>query len=94
MLIEDDITLSYDDICLIPLYSDLESRSDAKITFKSYRNPIVASPMIHTSSKRMLGFFVDNNMIPTVHRYFKNAEEQLEHVKDAVADDYQAVFLL
>lgn len=91
-LIDDEITISYDDVCLVPTYSDLLSRSEAKVETCGYSNPIISSPMIHTTSKNMLKFMIDNNMCPTVHRYFKDANEQLNHVKDAVGDDYKKIF--
>ena len=74
-------TLSYDDICLVPRFSNLKSRSDADITIDNHKNPLINSPMIHTSSKRLIKYFVDNNMISTVHRYFKSPDDQLEYVR-------------
>ena len=92
ILIDNEPTISYDDVCLVPSYSDISSRSEASIATKYYSNPMMSSPMIHTSGKNMLRFFVDNNMCATVHRYFENATDQLKHVKDAVGDDYKKIF--
>lgn len=92
ILIEDEKTYSYDDVCLVPTYSDLESRSEADISTKYYTNPMIAAPMIHTSGQNMLRFMVDSHMCPTVHRYFENASEQFAHVKDAIGEDFKHVF--
>lgn len=91
-LIENEKTYSYDDVCLVPMYSDLNSRSEADISTKYYTNPIISSPMIHTSGSNMLKFMVDNIMCPTVHRYFESANEQFKHVKDAIGEDFKHVF--
>ena len=73
---------SYDDICIHPEYSDLDSRSEADISFYPYRNPIINSPMIHTTGKHMLRYLQDNNMMMSVHRYFDSATEQMKWVWD------------
>jgi IMP dehydrogenase len=91
-LIENEKTYSYDDVCLVPTYSDLESRWDANVEMGYYTNPMINSPMIHTSGKRMLKYMVDNRMCPTVHRYFDSAHDQFNHVKDALRDDFKHVF--
>ena len=71
--------LSFDDITLIPRYSDLESRSDADPSSCGYDLPIAMSPMNTITSLDMMKLFVDRNLIATLHRYFKNAEEQLDY---------------
>ena len=94
MTFVDTVSISYDDICLIPRYSNLNSRFDAKINVNSNRNPIINAPMIHTSSKLMIRYLVLNNMLTTVHRYFKNAIDQINWVRDAVSplDDSDIYF--
>lgn len=88
----DKKTIAFDDICLVPRYSDLMSRSDATIELTSgYRNPIANSPMIHTSGTDMIRFMLGNNMMASVHRYFKSAEQQLAHVKKAVGSCFNEV---
>jgi len=84
--------ISYDDIALRPHYSDLDSRSDADIAVYPYKNPIINSPMIHTSSKHMLKFMLECEMLTTVHRYFESAEHQYRHVFDAVGTEFEKVF--
>lgn len=80
-------TLSYDDICLIPRYSHMNSRSDANIMVNNNRNPLINAPMIHTSSKAMIKYFVENRMIATVHRYFKKPMHQIIWVEDSFGYD-------
>ena len=93
MIYRSEKTVSYDDICLVPAFSDLQSRSEANIkTLGCYQNPIVNSPMIHTSSVNIIRYFIANNMMCTVHRYFKCAVDQLQHVKAAVGEEYDSVF--
>lgn len=84
--------ISFDDVCISPNYSDLDSRSDADVSFYPYKNPIINSPMINTSSKNMIKFMVDNEMLCTVHRYFKSADDQLRWVKDSIGPDFTKVF--
>ncbi len=91
MIYKKEKTVSYDDICLVPRYSDLSSRSEADISQLGFRNPIINSPMIHTTSPEMLSFLTSKNMLCTIHRYFKSAEEQLKYVKDAIGDKYAHV---
>ena len=71
--------LSFDDITLIPRYSDLESRSEANPSACGYDLPVVMSPMNTITSPQMMKLFVDKNLMATLHRYFKNAEEQLDY---------------
>lgn len=91
-LLTDEKTISYDDVCLVPTYSDLDSRSEADISAGKYSNPMVSAPMIHTSGKNMLRCLRSNDMCATVHRYFKNATDQLDHVKDAIGNNYKSIF--
>lgn len=80
-------TISYDDICLIPRYSNLESRNEASIGYTDKFNGIlVNSPMIHTSGVNMIKFLTDNKICTTVHRYFNSAEDQFNHVIKAFSD--------
>jgi IMP dehydrogenase len=84
--------ISYDDIALRPSYSDLNSRNDADVAVYPYTNPIINSPMIHTSSVNMIKFCMEHKMLTTVHRYFKSGEHQHRHVFEAVGTDCVDVF--
>lgn len=79
-----EMMLSYDDVLLIPRRSDFNSRSETDISVEfcgqKYDMPIIMSPMTCVTSPEMIKFFIDNKMIPTVHRFFKSAEEQYTYV--------------
>jgi IMP dehydrogenase len=84
--------ISYNDITIKPSYSTIHSRQAVSVSSNSYANPIVNAPMIHTSSIKMIEYFVDHDMMATVHRYFRTPSDQLAHVKNAVGSDYNKVF--
>ena len=71
---------SYDDILLVPRFSDLHSRNDADISMEGYDLPIVMSPMDTITTPEMVDLFLESNLIATVHRYFKSGEEQLAYM--------------
>ena len=77
-------TFSFDDILLVPRYSDLESRSECMVDMENYNLPIIMSPMDTVTTPEMIKLFVESNLMPSVHRYFKTPEEQLEHVKQLI----------
>ena len=76
--------LSYDDVLLIPRYSNFNSRKETDISVKfcgkHYSAPIIMSPMNCVTSPQMIHFFIKENLIPTVHRYFKDALQQYDYV--------------
>lgn len=79
-----EIMLSYDDVLLIPRRSDFASRSstDISINFggKKYSAPIIMSPMTCVTSPEMIHFFIKENLVPTVHRYFQEGSIQYDYV--------------
>jgi len=84
--------ISYDDVTIRPRFSKLNSRSDTDISSFGYKSPVINSPMIHTSSPAMLSYMVDNNLMTTVHRYFKSPSDQLKHVMNSVGEKYSSVY--
>jgi hypothetical protein len=78
--------LSYEDILLVPGYSDVEGTgkadlkykySDIPIPFES--EPIFNSPMDMVCSVPLLRYLHDEKGFPiTIHRYFKTVEDQIE----------------
>lgn len=72
--------LSFDDILLVPKYSELRSRSQANPASCGYSLPIVMSPMDLISTPQMIDCFTDSNLMATVHRYFKDPKEQYAYV--------------
>lgn len=72
--------LSFDDVLLVPRYSDLNSRSDANISTFGFSNPIGMTPMDTVTSVDMIELFLNKNMLASVHRYFKTPQEQYEYL--------------
>jgi len=68
--------LSFDDVLLVPRYSDLKSRKEADISTFGFANPIGMTPMDTVTSPAMIKLFVDRKMMASVHRYFKSPGEQ------------------
>lgn len=72
--------LSYDDICLIPQYSDIRSRTEVstsvKIFDQEFQTPIVSSPMDTVTGVEMAKFLSGNNTaLPVLHRYMTIREQ-------------------
>jgi len=72
--------LSYDDVLLVPQYSDIESRSeistDSELSEKmNLRLPIIASPMDTVVSYAMAVALHESGAMAVVHRYNKPADQ-------------------
>ena len=72
--------LTYDDVLLVPQYSDIESRSEVSLTTDLGRGvelglPIIASPMDTVSEADMAGSLGELGGISIIHRY-NSIEEQ------------------
>jgi IMP dehydrogenase len=81
--------LSFDDVLLIPQYSDIYSRKEIKIkqNLKNVGNfslPIISSPMDTITEGRMSCAIGDAGGISIVHRY-NTIEEQTNIIKDVVS---------
>ena len=75
----------YDDIFLVPRYSDIMSRNDCDTKQKfdklTYKLPIIMSPMDTVCCEEFIRFALDTNTLaPSIHRYYKSVEDQLELV--------------
>jgi len=82
--------LSYDDVLLIPKYSDIESRSQVDIGSEldknlSFKIPIISSPMDTITESAMARTIADQGGFGIVHRY-NDIEEQVRHVAYALCD--------
>lgn len=75
-------TLSFDDVLLVPRFSNLSSRNEVDINSNGYELPIAMSPMDLITSPEMINLFIEKGGLATVHRYFKSADKQLQYVKD------------
>lgn len=72
------VTYSYNDVSLVPAYSELTSRSQANPEMHGYKLPIIASCMDKLGHKLMEE--VINSNIPFIaHRSFKSAKDQYEY---------------
>jgi IMP dehydrogenase len=80
---------SCDDILLVPRFSELKSRNECDPSFLNYSLPIIASCMDTVYSPEMDDFLTSQNIMVMVHRYFKNAEEQLEYVFDKKSNQFR-----
>lgn len=70
------ITYSYDDVTLIPAYSQLSSRKQADPEMHGYRLPIISSCMDTLGSKEMIECCIKNKIPYICCRTFKTAEQQ------------------
>lgn len=70
-------TYAYDDVTLIPAYSELKSRSEANPSMHGYKLPIIASCM-DVFGKDMMECITSNNIPFIAHRAFKSAEDQFK----------------
>lgn len=81
---KEEMAIGYNDILLIPRYSDLQSRNEVDISenFSSEKiaMPLIMSPMNCVTSPQMIYFFLKNDMVATVHRYFKEVKDQYDYV--------------
>jgi len=80
-------TLSYDDVLLLPQYSDIRSRSEVKIGGALgeiiCKLPIIASPMDTISESEMAVAVAQEGALAVIHRY-NTIEEQCSLVEEAI----------
>jgi hypothetical protein len=90
------VTYSYNDVSLVPAYSELTSRSQANPEMHGYKLPIIASCMDKLGHNLMEE--VINSNIPFIaHRSFKSAKDQYEYFipnfeKTAPFDRYNRIW--
>ena len=80
--------ISYDDVLLVPQFSDLKSRNEANIhsdldSRRMLEIPIIASPMDTVSESEMAAAMSDNGGLAVIHRY-NTIEQQAKLVHNAV----------
>lgn len=76
-------TLTYDDIQLIPSYSDIESRQQIDLTTKlttnySIRAPLIASPMDTVCDSEMAIALAEMGGVGCIHRFMSIENQSLE----------------
>lgn len=77
------LSLCFDDILLVPQYSEVVSRKNVDITMHGYHFPIVASPMDTVCEWEMAAAISDQGGIGIIHRYM-SATERLVSIHAAV----------
>ena len=85
-----DEALTYQDVLLVPQYSDIESRTEVDIGSDLDRwlrldLPIISSPMDTVSESPMAAAMSDNGGMAVVHRY-NSIDEQCRHVSAVPAE--------
>lgn len=75
-------SLSFDDVLLVPQYSEVMSRSDVNVSVKlckgfRFGSPLIPANMKTIVGKRMINYFVSKESLVFLHR-FMPIEEQLE----------------
>ena len=79
-------TITFDDVLLVPQYSDIESRSEVDIGTKIknivLKAPVISSPMDTVVNEQMAVAVVLNGGLPILHRY-NNPQEQAAMFREA-----------
>ena len=76
-------TLSFDDVLLIPQYSDIESRTQVDISSELYSNtrlslPVISSPMDTVTERAMAMAMNDVGGMGIIHRYSSSGHQAEE----------------
>ena len=77
--------LTYDDVNIVPKYSEIKSRDDVDLSTRFTKNttmsmPIVASPMDTVTEYKMASEMLDHGGVGVIHR-FQSIEKQAEQMK-------------
>jgi hypothetical protein len=72
------VTYSYNDVSLVPAYSELTSRSQANPEMHGFKLPIIASCM-DKLGRNIMEEIINSNIPFVAHRAFKSAKEQYEY---------------
>jgi IMP dehydrogenase len=84
--------LSFDDVLLVPLASDIESRKEVTISSNLPRVPnlfslpVISSPMDTVTGLKMVCEMGDRGGLGVIHRY-NSIEDQVEIVRSAIVDN-------
>jgi IMP dehydrogenase/GMP reductase len=82
--------LGYDDITLVPQFSELKGRGDCdtsiEINGDKYDLPLAIAPMITITTPEMIYCCWKNNIMTTLHRYFECAKDQYDYIYLGLGD--------
>lgn len=70
--------LQFDDILLVPQYSNISSRSEIDIDMSGLNLPIIAAPMDTVCEHKMASIMAENGGLGIIHRYMDKAEQLIE----------------
>ena len=87
-------SLSYDDVLLVPKYSDITSRKEVDISSELDKNrllqlPIISSPMDTITESSMANSMASSGGLGVIHRY-NSLEIQVEHIRQVKDDSRRA----
>lgn len=95
--LQEDEHISFQELSLVPCYSDLESRALCNPSLPcydednlaSYALPVIASGMDTVYSKRLDRFLTGRKVMVIVHRYYNSAAEQLKAAYKPVSSPWR-----
>lgn len=73
------VTYGYDDVTLVPSYSQLKSRSETSTEMHGYSLPIIVSCMDTLGNRKLTSLCVEQKLPYIAHRMFKTPQEQFYH---------------
>lgn len=93
----DKVGLTFDDVCLVPVYNNVSSRSEPSLKTVMAGNdltieiPIINSPMSSVINAELAGKLWTHGTIPIFHRFYNN-EIQLRNEIDSYLTKYNGGF--
>jgi len=94
--------LKYSDVCLVPRYSELESRSQADVSVdflgQTFNLPVIPADMLDVINKDIAYYLSENDYFYIMHRWFHESDSRFENslsvydfVKNAIDNDWKTI---